>query len=145
MLLRSTVLLACQMVSGDLPVLSHQGGSADGGPSPSPGAWPGEVGGVLEALADLWERECCSAAPLHLLFSELHVATVLRERDSALNSYVFLVRRLVTKGLLGEEESHWRKLSSESPIQVFTENVELPSLPVNPAVPLPEILSQTGQ
>ncbi|CAL8284487.1 unnamed protein product [Lota lota] len=149
MLLRSTVLLACQIVSGDLPVLSHQGvgGAGDGGPTPSLGAGPGEGGGVLEALADLWERECCSAAPLHLLFSELNVTAVLREQRSGFNNYEFLVRQLVTKGLLGEEElaSHWRKLSGVSHIQVFTEKFELPSLLINPAMPLPEILSQTGQ
>ncbi|KAJ3612795.1 hypothetical protein NHX12_019053 [Muraenolepis orangiensis] len=119
MLLRTTVLLACQI---------------------------GEIGGVLGCLADLWERECCSAAPLHLLFSELHVTAVLREPNPLLNSYMALVRRLVSKGLLGEEElSRWRTLPSVSPLQVFTENSELPSLPGNPAVPLPETPSQADQ
>ncbi|CAL8298845.1 unnamed protein product [Arctogadus glacialis] len=147
MLLRSTVLLACQIVGGDLPVLSPQG-VGDGEPGSSPGAGPGEGGGVLEALADLWERECCWATPLHLLFSELNVTAVLRASPEGLDSYEFLVRRLLTKGLLGEEElaSHWRKLSGVSPIQVFTEKFELlPFLLVKPNVALPETLSPTGQ
>ncbi|XP_030211913.1 codanin-1, partial [Gadus morhua] len=147
MLLRSTVLLACQIVGGDLPVLSPQG-VGDGEPGPSPGAGPGEGGGVLEALADLWERECCWATPLHLLFSELNVTAVLRAPPDGLDSYEFLVRRLLAKGLLGEEElaSHWRKLSGVSPIQVFTEKFELlPFLLVKPAMALPETLSPTGQ
>ncbi|XP_059907260.1 codanin-1 [Gadus macrocephalus] len=147
MLLRSTVLLACQIVGGDLPVLSPQG-VGDGDPGSSPGAGPGEGGGVLEALADLWERECCWATPLHLLFSELNVTAVLRAPPKGLDSYEFLVRRLLTKGLLGEEElaSHWRKLSGVSPIQVLTEKFELlPFLLVKPAMALPETLSPTGQ
>ena len=72
-----SVCLSVLSVGGDLPVLSPQG-VGDGEPGPSPGAGPGEGGGVLEALADLWERECCWATPLHLLFSELNVTAVLR-------------------------------------------------------------------
>ncbi|XP_071381513.1 codanin-1 [Centroberyx affinis] len=144
MLQRSTVLLACKLVSAELPVLRLQEGSGGSGVvvGPGSGSEPA-VRSVLEQLAELWERDCCSSAPLHLLFTPLTVTAVLRASDSEWNNYLFLVRQLVDRGLLGEEEvmSHWKKLSSLALPAQLIEKFQLQSQTINPSSPLPELQS----
>lgn len=115
MLLNSTVLLACKLVSSELPVRPDPLDSRAG---PDSGSEP-PVRVLLERLGELWERDECSSAPLHLLFSPLTVSAVLQASDTQWNNYLFFVRKLVDGGILSEEEviSHWKKLP----------NLELPA------------------
>ncbi|XP_047467930.1 codanin-1 [Mugil cephalus] len=108
MLLNSTVLLACKLVSGELP-LSRGSGVVVG---PGSGSEP-PVTALLEQLAELWKRDCCSSAPLHLLFAPLTVKAVLKASDTEWKNYLFLVRGLVDRRVLREEDvtSHWKKLN----------------------------------
>ncbi|XP_029349400.1 codanin-1-like [Echeneis naucrates] len=144
MLLNSTVLLACKLVSAELPVLCLSGCSGDGevivGPS-SGSELPVRL--VLEQLAELWERDCCAAAPLHLLFTPLTVAAVLKASDTEWNNYVFLIRKLVDRGTLGEEEviSHWKKLTSLALPAELIEKFQLQSQSIKPTLPLAELSS----
>lgn len=133
MLQRCTVLLACSLVCGDLPLAPSQ---QDGG---DPGC---EVRSLLEQLSELWSRDCCSSAPLHLLFSQLSLSEALSAGHPQWNHFLFLVTRLVEKGLMGEEEvvSHWRKLSSLPWPTEFTEKMQEPLLPSAPSPP-PELQS----
>ncbi|XP_062325661.1 codanin-1 isoform X2 [Osmerus eperlanus] len=105
MLLRCTVLLACKLVCGDLPLYSVQQSGSD--PASAERA-------ALEQVCELWRKDCCSSAPLHLLFSELALSATLSAGHTQWNHFLFLVTCLMEKGLMGEEEviSHWRKLST---------------------------------
>ncbi|KAF7665801.1 hypothetical protein LDENG_00131560 [Lucifuga dentata] len=143
MLLNTTVLLACKLVSAELPVLCLP--LYKGGVGVTVGYGSGSeppVRAVLEQLAELVERDCCSSAPLHLLFTPLTVTAVLRASDSEWNNYLFLVRKLVDKGVLGEEEviSHWKKLSDLALPSELIEKFHLQSQSVNPS-PLLELQS----
>lgn len=40
------------------------------------------VRAVLVQLVELWEKDCCSSVPLHLLFTPLTVNAVLNARDT---------------------------------------------------------------
>ncbi|XP_039993857.1 codanin-1 isoform X2 [Xiphias gladius] len=134
MLLNSTVLLACKMVSAELPVLSLSGCSGGGEPP---------VRSLLEQLAELWERDCCSSAPLHLLFAPLMVTAVLKASDTEWNNYLFLVRKLVDRGILSEEEviSHWKKLTNLALPAELIEKFQLQSQSIKPSLPLAELQS----
>lgn len=132
MLVRCSVLLACKLACGGLPVVS----GPEGGPQPD----PSPVQGLLEALVELWSRACCPAPPLHLLFTQLSLAHTLAAGKREWNDFLFLVAQLVEKGLLGEEVlmSHWRTLSTipwptgfmEKIQQLFhTSSSSSPSLP----------------
>ncbi|XP_076013891.1 codanin-1 isoform X2 [Genypterus blacodes] len=133
MLLHTTVLLACKLVSAELPLLCLPVCDGVAGEPP--------VRAVLEVLSELWERDCCSSAPLHLLFTPLTVTAVLKASDSEWNTYLFLVRKLVERGVLGEEEviSYWKKLSSLALPTELIEKFHLQSQSINPSSPLPEL------
>ncbi|XP_056151832.1 codanin-1 isoform X2 [Lampris incognitus] len=142
MLLRSTVIMACKLVSGELPVLC--GGECPGGSGDSvcPSlAAEAPLRTVLKKLVGLWEQDCCYSAPLHLLFAQLTLTAVLKASDKEWKNYLFLVRLLVDRGLLGEEEvlSHWRKLSHLSLPAEFIEKFGSKSLTVDP---FPELRSR---
>ncbi|XP_019746088.1 codanin-1 [Hippocampus comes] len=106
MLLNATVLLACKLVSAELPLAPPSGG---GESEPS-------VRALLEQLSELWASDNCCCAPLHLLFTPLVVIAVLKAGDNAWNNYLYVVRRLLARGLLSDEElvSHWTKLAKQS-------------------------------
>ncbi|XP_037097031.1 codanin-1 isoform X1 [Syngnathus acus] len=106
MLLNATVLLACQLVSAELPLAPLLGG-AESEPS---------VRALLEQLSELWEQDDCRSAPLHLLFTPLTITAVLEAGGNEWNNYLYVVRRLVDRGLLSDEElvSHRTKLSKQS-------------------------------
>ncbi|KAG7237992.1 hypothetical protein INR49_031346 [Caranx melampygus] len=144
MLLNSTVLLACKLVSAELPVLSLSGCSrgVEVIVGPGSGSEP-PVRSVLEQLAELWERDCCSSAPLHLLFTPLTVTAVLKASDTEWNNYLFLVRKVVDRGILGEEEviSHWKKLTSLALPAGLIEKFQLQSQGIKPTLPLAELPS----
>lgn len=74
-----TSVFVCS-VSGELPLsgCSRRGGVVAG---PGSGSEP-PVTALLGQLAELWERDCCSSAPLHLLFSPLTVTAVLKASDT---------------------------------------------------------------
>lgn len=103
MLLSSTVLLACKLgkrtsrvclrscnawllrtscvcpVSAELPLasaLDRGDGVVAGSGSEVP------VRALLVQLVELWEQDCCSSAPLHLLFTPLTVTAVLNASDT---------------------------------------------------------------
>lgn len=99
MLLRCTVQLACKLVSGELPLVSSDQGN--------------KKSALLDKFLLLWGRSPASPAPLHLLLSEPTLTATLSATDSERTDYLFLIKRLVEKGLLKEEEvgSHWSKLS----------------------------------
>ncbi|KAM9708752.1 codanin-1 [Menidia menidia] len=107
-LLNSTVLLACKLVSGELPLSGYGGEVLE--PESGSGA---PVSELLEQLVDLWETDCLSSAPVHQLFSPVMVTAVLKASDTEKSNYFFLVLKLVDKGILSEEAviSHWKKLT----------------------------------
>ncbi|XP_041809480.1 codanin-1 [Chelmon rostratus] len=145
MLLNSTVLLACKLVSAELPVLSLSGRSGGDGVVVGPGSGSEPpVRALLEQLAELWEGDCCSPTPLHLLFAPLTVTAVLKAGDAEWNNYLFLVRRLVDRGVLSEEEviSHWKKLTSLALPAKLIENFQLQSQSIKPPLPLAELQSR---
>ncbi|KAL6105341.1 cdan1 [Pungitius sinensis] len=139
MLLNSTVLLACKLVSAELPVLSPSEGEKDvaGSASEPP------VRALLEQLAELWQAEGCSSAPFHLLFAPLTVAAVLKASDTEWKNYLFLVRKLVDGQVLSEEEviSHWKKLTNLALPAMLVENFQLQSQRIKPPLPLAELQS----
>ncbi|XP_008275511.1 codanin-1 [Stegastes partitus] len=144
MLLNSTVLLACKLVSAELPVLPPSGCSRRGGVVVGPDSGSElRVTALLEQLAELWQRDCCSSAPLHLLFTPLTVTAVLKASDTERKNYLFLVRKLVDRGVLSEEEviSHWRKLTDLALPAELIENFQLQSRSVKPSLPLAELQS----
>ncbi|XP_069392478.1 codanin-1 [Paralichthys olivaceus] len=144
MLLNSTVLLACKLVSAELPVLPVSVCSGGGEVTAGPGAGSEPpVRSLLEQLAELWERDCCSSAPLHLLFSPLTVTAVLRASDTEWNNYLFLVRKLVDRGILSEDEviSHWRKLTNVALPAELIEKFQLQSQRIKLSSPLAELPS----
>ncbi|XP_048048281.1 codanin-1 [Megalobrama amblycephala] len=100
MLLRCTVQLACKLVSGELPLVF----SAEGNKRPA----------LLEKFLALWVWT--PSPPLHLLFSELTLTAICSATDSEKSDFLFLIRRLIERGLLGEEEvgTNWSKLSALS-------------------------------
>uniref|UniRef100_A0A3P9IDF1 Codanin 1 n=1 Tax=Oryzias latipes TaxID=8090 RepID=A0A3P9IDF1_ORYLA len=106
MLLNSTVLLACKLVTGELPVLVVSSGSDASESEPL-------LPDLLEQLAELWQINFLCPDALHQLFAPLTVTAVLQAADSQATNYLFLVRRLVDKGLLSEEAvlSHWNTLT----------------------------------
>ncbi|XP_077395358.1 codanin-1 isoform X2 [Festucalex cinctus] len=107
MLLNATVLLACKLVSAELPLAPPSGGDES----------ETSVRALLEQLSELWERDdCCCAVPLHLLFTPLTVTAVLKAGDNEWNNYLYMVRMLVDRGLLSEEElvCHWTKLAKQT-------------------------------
>ncbi|XP_072545683.1 codanin-1 [Salminus brasiliensis] len=105
MLLRCTVLLASKLVSGELPMVSSAGSNKRGCSDFRP---------LLEEFVLLWTRT--PSAPLHLLISELMLATIIHASDMQRCNYLILVTLLIEKGLLKEDEvgSHWMKLSELS-------------------------------
>ncbi|XP_067224214.1 codanin-1 [Chanodichthys erythropterus] len=124
MLLRCTVQLACKLVSGELPLVF----SAEGNKRPA----------LLEKFLALWAWT--PSPPLHLLFSELTLTAICSATDSERSDFMFLIRRLIERGLLGEEEvgTNWSKLSAlswpEESVEKFqqlslTTQFPVPSLP----------------
>ncbi|CAL1575633.1 unnamed protein product [Knipowitschia caucasica] len=139
MLLNSTVLLACKLVSSELPVLPAP-------LEPVPGAGSGSepsVKTLLERFGELWEGDVCSSAPLHLLFSPLTVSAVLQATDTQWNNYLFLVQNLVDRGILSQEAvlSHWKKLTKISLPTELMVKFQLHSQNVKPSSELTEMLS----
>ncbi|XP_036006686.1 codanin-1 isoform X1 [Fundulus heteroclitus] len=142
MLQNCTVLLACKLVSGELPVRFSPrcGGPGGAAVDPSGGSEP-PVSEVLEQLAELWEAGCCSSASLHQLFTPLTVTAVLKASATQKKNYLFLVRKLVDKEILREEEviSYWRKLTDLSlPVELI-ENFQLQSGSIKLPLPLAEM------
>ncbi|XP_033844087.2 codanin-1 [Periophthalmus magnuspinnatus] len=139
MLVNSTVVLACKLVSSELPVLPAP---LDSGSGPGSGSEP-PVRSLLERFGELWVRDVCSSTPLHLLFSPLTVSAVLQASDTQWNNYLFLVRNLVDRGILSEEDvlSHWKKLTDITLPTELIEKFQLQSQSVNPSLPLSELLS----
>ncbi|KAM3594797.1 uncharacterized protein V6R79_014388 [Siganus canaliculatus] len=142
MLLNSTVLLACKLVSAELPVLSPSGSSRGEGVVVGPGSGSEPpVRALLEQLAEMWGATCCGSVPLHLLFTPLTVTAVLNASDTEWNNYLFLVRKLADTGILSEEEvtSHWKKLTNLAMPAKLIENFQLQSRSVNAPLPLAEL------
>ncbi|XP_016308212.1 codanin-1-like [Sinocyclocheilus anshuiensis] len=111
MLLHCTVQLACKLVSGELPLVS----SAEGNKRLA----------LLEKFVVLWAQT--PSPPLHLLLSEPTLTAIFSATDSERTDYLFLIRQLIERGLLGEEDlgTNWPKLSALS----WPEESSLPSLP----------------
>ncbi|XP_067310683.1 codanin-1 [Pseudorasbora parva] len=121
MLLRCTVQLACKLVSGELPLVF----SAEGNKRPA----------LLEKFLVLWART--PSPPLHLLFSELTLTAIFSATDSERTDYLFLIRRLIESGLLGEEDvgTNWPKLSALSWPEESVERFQQLSLTTQSPVP----------
>ncbi|XP_061096062.1 codanin-1 isoform X2 [Conger conger] len=101
MLIRCSVLLAHSLVSAELPLTPPaEGAGADD--SGAGGGCPTRA--LLQQLVDLWGREQGPPAPLHLLFRDASLAAVLRATDTQWQNFLFLVRQLLQKELLREEE-----------------------------------------
>ncbi|XP_068437178.1 codanin-1 [Clinocottus analis] len=143
MLLNSTVLLACKLVSAELPVLPSSGCSGgEEGVVGGSGSEP-PVRALLEQLVELWRGDRWSSAPLHLLFTPLAVTAVLKASDTEWKNYLFLVRKLVDGRVLSEEEvvSHWKKLTTLALPAELIENFQLQSCSIKPPSPLAELQS----
>ncbi|XP_028821612.1 codanin-1-like [Denticeps clupeoides] len=89
MLLHCTVLLACRLVSGELPLRCPAGG--DG------------VRTLLGQLAALL-GSCSSPGPLQMLFSSPTLAAISATTDWERNNFLFLVQLLLDKGLVRVEQ-----------------------------------------
>ncbi|XP_076852682.1 codanin-1-like [Brachyhypopomus gauderio] len=100
MLLRCTVLLACKLVCGDLPLVA----SAD------------SVRSLLDEFVLLWDRAHSVPVPLHVLLSEATVTAILGASELQKCHYLILVKLLMEKHLLKEEDigSHWTRISALS-------------------------------
>ncbi|XP_031436332.1 codanin-1 [Clupea harengus] len=99
MLVRCTIMLACRLVSGELPLAP---------PMDSAG-----IRGVLQQLVHLWGSSPLPSLPLHLLFASPTLTAVLRLTDTDnCQNFRVLVHLLLEAGLLGKEDvvSHWRSL-----------------------------------
>ncbi|XP_035251916.1 codanin-1 [Anguilla anguilla] len=101
MLVRCSVLLACSLVSGELPLTPPVEGAAADDSRTGRGC---PTRALLEQLVQLWGREPCPPAPLHLLFSHTSLAAVLSASATLWQNFLFLVRQLLQKGLLREED-----------------------------------------
>lgn len=125
MLLRCTVQLACKLVSGELPLVSSGEGS--------------QRSTLIHMFLLLWGRTPSPPAPLHLLLSEPTLTATLSATDSERTDYLFLIKRLIEKGLLGEEEvgSHWPKLSALSWPEETVEKFE--KLSMDTKFPVPSV------
>ena len=80
-------------MSAELPVLSPS--ECSGGDGVVVVAGSGSeppVRALLEQLAELWERDCCSSAPLHLLFTPLTVTAVLKASDTEVHLQLQLLK-----------------------------------------------------
>ncbi|XP_026860651.2 codanin-1 isoform X2 [Electrophorus electricus] len=100
MLLRCTVLLACKLVSGDLPLVS-----------------PAEiVRSLLDEFVLLWAHTPSGPIPFHILLSEATITAILNASELQRRHYLLLVKLLIEKHLLKEEEigSQWAKMSELS-------------------------------
>ncbi|KAJ8401134.1 hypothetical protein AAFF_G00387160 [Aldrovandia affinis] len=108
MLLRCSVLLACRLVSGEVPLLPPPEGPGTDGSGTGRGC---PTRALLEQLVHLWGQDLCPPAPLYLLFTDTSLTAVLSASDT--QNFLFLVRQLLEKRLLREEEllSHWSNLS----------------------------------
>nr|XP_015825151.2 codanin-1 [Nothobranchius furzeri] len=142
MLLNCTVLLACKLVSGELPVRclslrsEHGGVVVDSGSGSEP-----PMSELLEQLAELWGRDCRLSSPLHQLFTPLTITAVLKAGNTERTNYLLLVRKLVDKGILSEEEviSHWIKLTDSTLPAELIENFQLQSKGEKVLPPLSEM------
>ncbi|XP_041927428.1 codanin-1 [Alosa sapidissima] len=123
MLVRSTVMLACRLVSGELPLVS---------PMDSAG-----LRALLEQLACLWGSSPLPSIPLHLLFTSSNLTAVLNNTDNCQNFRV-LVQLLLEKGLLGKEDvvSHWRSLLELSWTMESIEKIQELSISSVPPAPV---------
>ncbi|KAB5562360.1 hypothetical protein PHYPO_G00016930 [Pangasianodon hypophthalmus] len=129
MLLRCTVLLACKLVSGELPLVSSAGGNRNEAV---------DVGSLLNEVVVLWTHIPSAHVTLHLLFSEPTLTAIINASDLQRYNYLLFVRTLIEKGLLREEEvsSHWAKLSELSTSMESIENFQKLSLASPSPVPL---------
>lgn len=66
-------------MSAELPLAPDPGHGAATGPGLGPEV---PVRALLVQLVELWEKDCCSSAPLHLLFTPLTVTAVLNASDA---------------------------------------------------------------
>ncbi|KAM6912224.1 codanin-1 [Xenentodon cancila] len=142
MLLSSTVLLACKLVSGELPALPSPGNSGHGGVVVGTGSGSQTpISELLEQLAELWQRDHTSSAPVHQLFSPLTVSAVLKANDTEKTNYLFLVRQLVDKGILNEATviSLWKKLTDLVLPAELIENFQLQSQGRRLLIPVAEM------
>ncbi|XP_054652372.1 codanin-1 isoform X2 [Dunckerocampus dactyliophorus] len=134
MLLNSTVLLASKLELPLAPPSGHAEGTEEFSTGPASGSEP-SIRALLEQLGDLWEKNCSPPAPFRLLFSPLAVTAVLTAGDTEWNNYLFLVQRLVARGLLSEEDvlSHWTKLTKQvlpgGLMEKFQSQTDKPLLP----------------
>ncbi|KAM8833234.1 codanin-1 [Synchiropus picturatus] len=123
MILNTTVLLACKLVSAELPLISvsGRGDDRDSGDEPS-------VSELLKLLVELWEQDFCSSAPLHLLFSHVTVTAVLTASDTEWNNYLFLIGLLDSRGLLSDQlVSQWQSLREQLIPAERQGKIQLPS------------------
>ncbi|XP_023683181.1 codanin-1 isoform X2 [Paramormyrops kingsleyae] len=109
MILHCSVLLACKLVSGELPLsarLTVPEPDETSEQSLSP------VCALLQQLVDLWRRDPCPPTPCHTLFTETVITKVLSAGETNWHAFKFLARRLLESRLLSEETlSRWEKLS----------------------------------
>ncbi|XP_060790163.1 codanin-1 isoform X3 [Neoarius graeffei] len=126
MLLRCTVLLACKLVSGELPLVTPAGGNRSEAVN---------VESLLNELVALWTRIPSAPVTFHLLFSELTLTAIINASDLQRYNYLLFVRTLLEKGLLKEEElgSHWARLSELSFPVEFIEDFQKLSLASPPS------------
>ncbi|XP_053365443.1 codanin-1 isoform X1 [Clarias gariepinus] len=128
MLLRCTVLLACKLVSEELPMVSSAGGNRKEAV---------DVVSLLNELVDLWTHASSPHVTLHLLLSESVLTAIINASDLQRYNYLLFITTLIEKGLLRNEEvgSNWAKLTELSFTVKSIENFQKLSLASPSPVP----------
>ncbi|KAG5857912.1 hypothetical protein ANANG_G00024430 [Anguilla anguilla] len=129
-------MLACSLVSGELPLTPPVEGAVADDSRTGRGC---PTRALLEQLVQLWGREPCPPAPLHLLFSHTSLAAVLSASATLWQNFLFLVRQLLQKGLLREEDvlAHRSSLSKLTWPTDSMERIQELSLVLSQPLPSP--------
>ncbi|XP_048831312.1 codanin-1 isoform X2 [Brienomyrus brachyistius] len=109
MILHCSVLLACKLVCGELPLTAQL---AVPEPDETSEQSISPVCALLQQLVGLWRRDPCPPTPCHTLFTETVITKVLSAGETNWHDFKFLARQLLESRLLSEETlSRWENLS----------------------------------
>ncbi|KAG2457688.1 CDAN1 protein, partial [Polypterus senegalus] len=110
MLARCTVMLACELVSGQLPLLCSELHADERTISQTPTRM------LLRQLLNLWKENFHTLIPFQLLFSNKNVASILEASSTEWGHFLYLMCELQKQQLLAKEEvkQHLEFLQSSS-------------------------------
>ncbi|XP_028677418.1 codanin-1 [Erpetoichthys calabaricus] len=133
MLARCTVMLACELVSGQLPLLCSELHADERTISQTPTRM------LLRQLLNLWKENFHTLIPFQLLFSNKNVASILEASSTERGHFLFLMCELQKQQLLATEEvkQHLEFLQSFSWPVEFLVKIEEASRQIDQAVQEP--------